>query len=108
MVAELLGCARGARQVLGFCECANEGGARASGAWAARNGRGGAGSESTMTRGSCARAVGGDRSDRWGPRASESGCANGRSALTGWGLLRRERTGRACEGELCRYAGPNG
>jgi hypothetical protein len=27
----LLGCARGARQVLGFCECANEGGGRASG-----------------------------------------------------------------------------
>jgi hypothetical protein len=38
---ELLGCADDVRQVLGFSECVNEGGGRASGLRTTRNGRGG-------------------------------------------------------------------
>jgi hypothetical protein len=49
----------------------------------------------------------GDGSNRWGPRASERGRANGRSALTG-GARCAERGRGAREGKRCQQGDPTG
>jgi hypothetical protein len=102
------------RAVRGECwSSTSEGGGR--GVRVARNGRGGGRCGLRMRRGrgvhgvraghACGRL--GDGSDRRGPRASERGCANGRSVLMG-GALCTERRWYAREGKRRQQGGPTG
>jgi hypothetical protein len=87
MAVELPRCARGARRVLRCMTKQVREEEERVGYWVARKGRGGTGAasacvvgtESMATRGRFGR----EGSDKRGPRATESGRENGRSALTG-------------------------
>jgi hypothetical protein len=66
------------------------------------------GTESTATRGSCARAVREDGSDRRDPWSSESGRANGQSELTRGARRTERQSGPMRGGNRRRLSGPTG
>jgi hypothetical protein len=98
-MAELLWCTRGARQVLGFCECASAGGGRASGVRTARNGQGGGGHGLGVRHG-CR--VHGVRAGGLGAMGVTGGVHERAVSADGRGPLCRERTGCAREEKGCR------
>jgi hypothetical protein len=76
---------------------------------------GGASAASTCNMGAesttCARTVGEDRVDRWGPRVSERGSASERGGTNrrGWAGRGRWGNGRMCgRGNRRRWVGPTG